>query len=1418
MGSSIRYIPGHPAPPLSDSKACIGGKCTGVGILSHHPIRAMTSAFDDELWRTARIQVAAACLRGVWVKLGTAYGYSASNKNHATMAQTDALLGELTTRIVFQSHGPRIIAGDFNAHYSLPQMEIWKMHGFVGIQHYAQAKWQQDPRPTYRDQTIVDQLWVSKELLPYVQNVCVDPTYFSDHAILYAELSGLPPNPQISVWRQPQPIPWDEVARDEVFPSPTSVDVMSLDCIPQAFTAMEVQVDDVLERRGKAKLLPQQKGRVAHVLPQLVRAQVAPLRRSRPGDFQVQFQGENFHHTQWCRQLRRLQSYCRAVDRPSDAATSLQHKASLWQAIRAAKGFPKGFAHTWMERTCDAPGAPRKLPRLPPDAPCATAIFHAFQQQFSQLEQALIRGRVQKAKQVRRQNENIGFRDVAMPRAMPVQTLAMPRVAHVIDVDYDTQVVTYHPPTLDCQAPVFAPTGLLQVTAHEPGTCTLTEVDQVQLGDAIHQTDFIGEPAKVLAEFNSLWSPMWNKHQDVTDDKWEPYLDLIRAHVPRADAQLALPPITVDQWTRAVKSKKTTTACGPDGVTRMDLLRMPHQLTEALVAHINLIDQGIIPWHPATMTGLIALIEKKEGACIPQEFRPICVLSVLYRTWASIRAKQCLKHLDRIAPSSQFGNRPQVSAKNVWWQVAQLVEAYQHQDWELAGIITDIVKCFNTLPRFPIAFTARWLGFPPSFVKSWFQAVSSISRRFVVAGSVGAAIPSVTGFAEGDPLSVVAMAVYNVTMHWILSAQVPHARFMSFVDNWEAVCQTAEDVQDVAQAMTRFADLTDVKLDLKKTDTWCLTHAGRKLLKQGTFGTVLSTRNLGGQMVYCKRRVISQIKGRIQRHAVFWDWMRRSNSPASFKMRMLHTVAWPRCLHGISNLQIGNDHFVKLRAAAMSAMQWTKKGASSMLQFALNRDLRADPGYYSMEVTMKDFRALHQHEVAFPLLNDLALKPKAHHAQGPCSALLARLTQLGWRWEGNGYVSDHEQLEWSLTDCPIQWLILRMRQAWALQHGGQYATRHTFEGLQQVDLACTFDALDQWSPAAQGFLRTVHNGTFYTRDVQFYTGRVATQDCPWCGLRDGIRHRNWECPHFAFARKHIDGHLRADILEQPPCFHLRGWAVESPEHAMYRAHLHNLPDCTDSVMPYPTEMDDLHLFTDGSCLTPVTQCTRLATWGVCLARLDHFDFPTVACGPVPGGCHTTLRAEICAAVAAVNYGLHAGKPFTIWVDNNSVFRRLTAMRDGAVWWARPNQTNHDLWNKLAAVVQQAHNRGLLKNVIKVRSHEDANAYPEAVEKSAIQGNQCADDAAEAVRAQLCPALLATRNRLCRFVQKQVRMRDAMRKLLVEIGFKSVAGKTELQTFDDQHNPGTMTKLIFPWCLCQILCLSPDTTVWETTPR
>ena len=475
-GSSARLIPGCPAPPLTGGQNCIGGKCTGVGLLSHYPVRALTSSFDKSRWETGRVQVGASCVEGTWIKVGVAYGFSALNKNQETMDQTDAILSELTTRILFQSNGPRILAGDFNTHYTLPQMEIWKMHGFVEVQAFAREKWGQAPQHTYRGQTTPDQLWVSPELIPHIRHVKVDSTYFADHALLFAELQGLPKFPSVHVWSQPHPIPWDKIASDVQFPQTEVPAPTDVDFLPRLFGQVETAVDAVLTRQDKPRLLPQQKGRCTKIEPKRITAPVAPLRRSRPSDVQVQFQGENFHHTQWCRQLRRLQSFARATRNVTDDHQSKAHKRALWQAIRNASGFAQGFPKSWETRTVDLPGTPRKLPKQPPDQQCAELIFAAFLKQFQQLETELINARVRHAKKQREQTPNLGFRDVAMPRALPVQTLALPRVAHVTDVDHDEGVLHYQPQVLDCTEPVFNQMGIIQVTHHTPGSCQVADV------------------------------------------------------------------------------------------------------------------------------------------------------------------------------------------------------------------------------------------------------------------------------------------------------------------------------------------------------------------------------------------------------------------------------------------------------------------------------------------------------------------------------------------------------------------------------------------------------------------------------------------------------------------------------------------------------------------------------------------------------------------------------------------------------------------------------------------------------------------------------------------------------------------------------------------------------------------------------
>lgn len=82
------------------------------------------------------------------------------------------------------------------------------------------------------------------------------------------------------------------------------------------------------------------------------------------------------------------------------------------------------------------------------------------------------------------------------------------------------------------------------------------------------------------------------------------------------------------------------------------------KLTDQLVVAITNIEKGLGAWPPAALFGHIMAVEKTSQPMGPKDFRPITVLSLPCRTWATIRAKQCLAWLDKWAPAGLKGNRP----------------------------------------------------------------------------------------------------------------------------------------------------------------------------------------------------------------------------------------------------------------------------------------------------------------------------------------------------------------------------------------------------------------------------------------------------------------------------------------------------------------------------------------------------------------------------------------------------------------------------------------------------------------------------------------------------------------------------------------------------------------------------------------
>ena len=131
-----------------------------------------------------------------------------------------------------------------------------------------------------------------------------------------------------------------------------------------------------------------------------------------PNGVTTTFDGRCPKHARWIRQTRRLESLCRLLHVPTQGTTHLKHGWKLWKAIRQAPGLPEGFLSWGNDDDHSYPTLAR-----------ATRLRDIMQEAYQGLDATVIRHRVRKGKQSRRDNPYKLFADLRRDRSDPVQTL-----------------------------------------------------------------------------------------------------------------------------------------------------------------------------------------------------------------------------------------------------------------------------------------------------------------------------------------------------------------------------------------------------------------------------------------------------------------------------------------------------------------------------------------------------------------------------------------------------------------------------------------------------------------------------------------------------------------------------------------------------------------------------------------------------------------------------------------------------------------------------------------------------------------------------------------------------------------------------------------------------------------------------------
>ena len=1377
MGSSV--------PLRSHTVSAIAGKHRGVGFVCNTPSRAMTATWPHEAWQEGRFHVACFQMGERWVQGGVVYGLASHPQMAATKQYTDQQCQYLTERLIHQSQGLRFIAGDFNQpHGALPSMEKWIDAGWVNVQQWALQTLGRSVEFTCKQKTTIDHLYVSPQLAMYLKDVEVIHDLFADHSVVAAKFHSLGTPPMLPMWRKPAPIDWSHVDASAVAAKLQVPDYCSdhTEYYSTLCSQVEEAVDQAIRSKGKQPLPTQARGRGKTLEVKWVQEHTAPIKKAREGEHEPGFHGINQQHTRWTRQYRRLLNYVRLVQDFRERPTTVEHRLRLWQSIEQAAGFAPSFP-AWFQLQA---GLHQPLPSQPPAYEQAITICQTFHGFLTQFEKLLNTQRIHMAKQRRHDDPAIIFQDLRDEPPQPVQMLVDQRRTSIQEVDQDESAIITHQNTAwNLDQPIRSNGTQAQIIHAEERKIWLDHLEGFEVGHVVEQENYIGRLSDLFAKFHAEWNVRWDRHKNVDDDRWEPIIAFAKLALPSLPP-MEYAPITQTEWVAALKKKSKKAATGPDGVSRQDLLNFPPAATQALLDMLTQIEAGQA-WPRQLVVGMVTSLAKVPGAATTNQFRPITVLPVAFRTWGSIRAKQILRHLMPLVPSTCAGNVPGRQAADVWYQIMTAIEAAQYAQEPLSGGVVDLEKAFNMLPRLPILEFMAILNVAPPVLRAWATALVSLERRFTIHQCTGPPLKSTSGFAEGCGLSVTAMLAANLVAHQYLLRRYPQAMLWTFVDNWEITSKEARVVHQALEALHAFCSVMDMRIDEAKSYTWAVTADERRALRDHEYQVKLAAKDLGGHIQYSQIVTNSTITQRCAKLQTLWGRLARSLAPYRQKLQALRSKAWPAGLHGISSVHLGDEHYQKLRTGAMQGLGEHCPGASPLIHFSLIEPVATDPQLHALLTTVLMFRAMYPHpDVATFCLEELHLPKRVVVPRpGPVSVLLARLHQIGWTWDHAVSFRDHWNECIELDTCPIQELRARLTQGWQQRIQGQVSERKTMQGMQWMSPLLTMPTMKTLDPESQALLRTSLNGTFFTADRQrHYTKFKDSPDadaCKFCGQKDSQLHRHWECPFFQHCRA-LSAEQIQTIVQMPPAVAAHGWMPEPPSLRIFQQLCLQIPDEHDQFVDPPELPEMLECFTDGACLAPTSPVGRLASWGVVLGDPAKETFHPISNGLVPGWTQTSLRGEAWAAVSAMQYAITRDRPIRIWCDNDQVVSRIRRFQTKSCKIG-PNSANADLWRRVQSLVVHL---GPNLQVVKISSHQDQSKAKDEGESWLFSGNEAADALAQ--HALFCHmAVFHAWQQLQHDVEAIHIMRNKVHASILSVAKEAVRnGSKEHQPVDKQH--------------------------------
>ena len=160
-----------------------------------------------------------------------------------------------------------------------------------------------------------------------------------------------------------------------------------------------------------------------------------------------------------------------------------------------------------------------------------------------------------------------------------------------------------------------------------------------------------------------------------------------------------------------------------DGWAWNEIKALPLPWFSGLAILLQLVETSGV-WPQGLLDAYIAMIPKADGDSTPLGQRPLSVLPVVYRLWASLRLGHLREWVEGWLPKSVFSLGNGLSSVEAWFSTALDIEEVLSGTGgdQLHVMVADVIKSFDTVDQVYFGLCSlKSLGLPDWFRKLYFS-------------------------------------------------------------------------------------------------------------------------------------------------------------------------------------------------------------------------------------------------------------------------------------------------------------------------------------------------------------------------------------------------------------------------------------------------------------------------------------------------------------------------------------------------------------------------------------------------------------------------------------------------------------------------------------------------------------------------